>query len=768
MAQVSKIKMDIGGVPKIITIYNHNKDSGSPNNSIFNYLVDGDQNTASDPDTSKMAGIHYIHVLDRSYSMTPHIDDLIDNVEQCVKVMRHNDLLSVIWFAGSDQCETVIKGSKKGPELNNLLNSLRSTVGVTCFSTPLKEIRKCVEDTKIMCPDFMVTFFTDGNPVTEWSTAEEYDRIEKELMEMPSNVIALNTIGYGYYNRDLLQTMSEASTLGKTFHSQQIKEYYEIFQHNQERTLGLSTEEISFASSNTGDKILYMSDKDSSIFHSNSVTLTKWSQDLNFVIVISDEEGQVDINGTIHETRNLPSDILNYSFNNHFLYTLAYELYYTGHTRESLDILSKNLKDKKLVDEHLKAFTNRERQDFIDLLCKASFKSEYRHQEGQCAVDYVPAADAPCVLDIFEILTSSEGSYYLPQKSTYERTTRKVTDEDNKFTPNDGEIKAPIFDMEWAESRLNLTLKYPIAGVVRLDPKEAERVGLPETVDATIWRSHTFIKDGEPHIQEASFLVTKDTLDKISKIQIPNVTNSSREDGLIETIINFESLPVTNQNFVERSLDLNTVFDLTRTTLELKAIQKVVNYFSKKIVEARALTEKKDGFQHLSLDQIEVMKDHGINAQMWYTPVSSTMKKTGESDYYEVRKFDFKIKGMTSLPSLGDLEKRIQALASGSSKAKKRDLNFVEELMKKYKAELEDKLDFDNPSFATRDKISQEQKTIKGALQKTRASLSILKMSRVLTGDWWPDLEADDKGNYTWKKDDHTMVAKVTREKQYV
>jgi len=744
--------MKIGGKEKVLVIYDH-KDYFSREES------------PSVTTSQDRAGIHYIHVIDRSGSMYGNINTLIDNVKQCVNEMRASDLLSVIWFSDHDECETVIKGAKRGPEINKLLDNLKSVESITCFSSPLREIRKVVEDLKVMCPDFMVTFFTDGHPVTtSWSYSEELNKIEKELLEMPENVIALNTVGYGYYNKELLQIMSRASTLGKTFHSHNIREYYEIFQHNQERTLGLTTQKMEFSSSSVEDRILFMSDKDSSLFLNNSTVLTKWSQDRNFVVFICDEAGEVCVDDSVYEVNKLPQ-LVNATFQDHFLYTLAYELYYAGHARECLDILSQNLRDKRLIDEHLQAFTNRERQAFTDLLCKASFDLESRLYEGVAEPGYVPDANSPCILDWFMILEESEESYYLPEKTSYTRTTKQVKDTDRKFKRGSAEIMAPVSDMIWAKDRLNLTLSYPIDGVVDLDTDEASRVGLPEAIPASEWRAHTFIKDGEPHVSSGTFLVTRETLDKLEEVsQTSSVADNRRTDGLLEIVLNFEDLPVINQSYVKRSLDLNTVFDLTMTTLKLQALQKVVKHYSNEIQENRALTQKESQFQHLTLEQIEVLKNHGLDKELRYSPVSSETKSSKEADYYEVRAFEFQIKGCASLPSIAKLGEKLAKVASGNSRSK---LNFVEETMRDYEEELQEKFDFEKPSFETRDLVYKELKEIKRALKKTRASLSCLKMSRVLTGDWWPELVEDDKGNYTWQNGDHVMVAKIARKKRY-
>jgi hypothetical protein len=751
-----------------MSLYRYDTTIGKESKTVVIYSKEGldtkvvPSNLAS---SSDRAGVHFVHVIDRSYSMTHYIKELIDNVKKCVDEMGKNDLLSIIWFSSSDMCEVLIKGAKKGPELHDLLDSIASVKHLTCFSVPLKKVAECVQDLKAMCPNFMVTFFTDGQPVTdEWSTDQEYDRIRSALAEMPEEVIALNSVGYGYYNRELLQEISDSTPLGKTFHSHRISEYHEIFKHNQGRATGLTHRKVEFSCDDINARILYLSDRDSSLFLSNTATVSHWSPDKNFVVFVMNEGSTVTVDDKAYDIALLP-DLRVSNFRDHLLYTMAYELYYNGHTRECLDILSENLKDKALIDKHLQAFTNKERQEYTDLLCEASLDSDNRLTGGVSPDDYVPDANAPCILDVFNILAESGDSFYLPGHTNYARTTRKAEDKDNKFVKSDQETKAPMSDFVWAKDRLNLSVRFAINGHVNLDTDEANRVNLPEKIDATIWRNHTFIKDGELHVSSAVFLISKKTLKAIQKITDKVMWSDSKSSyDVVEAIIPFDSIPVTNQGYIERSLDVNTVFDLTVSTLKLEALQKVANYFSTKIKENRAIAKKEENFKNLTLDQIEVLENHGLDKNLWYSPVTLEMKSSGDSDYYEVRHFQFQIKGCASLPSLNAVATKAKKISDGG-KAK---LNVVEEVMHQYETELRDRYDFDNPTFKVRDLMQEELKTIKTSLLESRNKLSCLKMSRILTGDWWPDLKQDEKGNYTWTKDGLTMVAKVTRKKQYV
>ena len=119
----------------------------------------------------KISNYHHIQIIDRSGSMYSYIDELIDNIQETISILNPDDLLSIIWFSGPGEFRTLIKGAKKTDNLIPLLDSIRSTVSTTCFSEPLMEAEKIIEELAQLCPNFSLTLFTDGCPVVPWGAA---------------------------------------------------------------------------------------------------------------------------------------------------------------------------------------------------------------------------------------------------------------------------------------------------------------------------------------------------------------------------------------------------------------------------------------------------------------------------------------------------------------------------------------------------------------------------------------------------------------------
>jgi uncharacterized protein YegL len=191
---------------------------------------------------------HHILIIDRSGSMSGSINPLIDQAIKVVQRIEDNDVLSVGWFSGIGQYSFVIRGAKKGEIAEAMLNNLRSIIGLTCFSESIQESAKVAEDFASMVDQTVVTLFTDGQPVTNWSEAEELKRCQTIVKTMvdSENLSAFNTIGYGpYYNPEFLRTLSNMTDHGLHIHTSKITDFLETFTSNIESAAGLTRSPLS-------------------------------------------------------------------------------------------------------------------------------------------------------------------------------------------------------------------------------------------------------------------------------------------------------------------------------------------------------------------------------------------------------------------------------------------------------------------------------------------------------------------------------------------
>jgi hypothetical protein len=129
---------------------------------------------------------------------------------------------------------------------------------------------------------------------------------------------------------------------------------------------------------------------------------------------------------------------------------------------------------------------------------------------------------------------------------------------------------------------------------------------------------------------------------------------------------------------------------------------------------------------------------------MSYGGVSNQEILSGDS--YETRELEYYLKGVSSLPSINDVNKKL-----ASSKPLTKSEKFIYDKIKEYEGK-------------SKSVITRNLKSVKTELLEDRATLSAQKMAIILTGDWIENLDLDDKsGNYFFKKGEETLIVKSVK-----
>lgn len=713
-----------------------------------------DQSTAMSVDC-----MHHIQVLDRSGSMWADIDDLIENVKDTIRFIPDGDYVSIIWFSGADQCNVLIKGAQKNDSLYALLDTLKSTLGVTCFSTPMKEVGNIINDLKPICSNFSVTVFTDGQPVVAWGTEEEIRRTLEAIDVWKDDVLALNTIGYGnYYDQDFLKQMSAKTIFGQFIHSSMISDYADIFSHNYEITADLVMTTVEVVS--PGSEVMYLTSKLATKSAAGLKTRALDKRKNQFVVIGPDDS---DFNFLVGDDaystvglKEIPSASIT-----PIMYAYAYTSYYEGNRKQSLDIIAKVLHDKNLVDELKNAFTYDEVGVATKALKSAVFSTKYRMLTGECSDDYVAADDAPCLMDVLGIILDSEDSYY-KYATEYSRIGKKVVDTFNLFHRNkDEEVLTPANDLVFNKSRLNVSIRSVINGTVSLNPKQAAKVGLPSELPSKIYRNQTLVKDGAPNMAEATFKVSEDTVDKLISLfsgwKSDDIMDISRDEaGDFEVKIHLYNLPIINYSYVGDCTDVQRLLEVVRTQTYLQAAQKSLGFLRDDVYEYRkqhGIFDVSKQFAQYTPEQIQVLTDHGLNDRAEYVGVNNVTEKSGDS--YVVRELEFYMKGYSSLPTR---DKYYTKKSSGGK------LNGPESMMLQAENDFRDlatSLEYASNEYL--DKLNASINKVKTQLALIRMDLAAKKIALVLTGEWFTGLEVDKKGNYLYSDGTDTLVIKANR-----
>lgn len=709
--------------------------------------------------------LHHIHVLDRSYSMSSHLNGLIENVKQTVDLMSDNDLISVVWFSGQGEGAILLKGASKSDDVKKLLDTLKRPVGLTCFSEPLANVNTIIDDLSAICSAFSVTFFTDGETVTHHSSDEEEKRIFEQIGKMKNRIMALNTIGYGHwYNKELLQKMADESMFGKLIHSSQIGDYSEIWSHTYKILADMVVEKVKVeVPSDTNAEILYLSSNDTKL-SLGSMELGFLNKTKNQFFIILDKDTTIKFNDKELDTASIKPVVARPTRVN-FLWAYAYETYYAGHSEMALDVLmTPELRIKEYIDGLLNAFTSDERQAYQKMLRSAIFKKGKRF--GQLVDEsYVPADDAFCVMDLLKVLADGN-NFYVPVKD-YNRIGLKVEDNFNLFESNNEPIKAPFNEFVFNAQHLNLSIRYMVNGKVKINPKQAKAVGLPTEVASRIFRNQTIVKDGNLNINRFETWLDKETLSKVQGVaranrlpelfkvkQVEDKYNETRTLGETSylTEINLSSLPIINRQYSKKADAISDVRKVVEDIEILKADQKVFKfYLGKQTIFNPA--EHRFEENNFNPEQIDVLKQHGLNSKLDYQGVANQAADKVEEDYYLSRLLEFKLKGWSSLPKVDDVRAKMKD-------GKK--LNDPGLAMAAAVREVEDK-GWDIPGDKSKKELDEKLKEVKKSLFDLMVELNTLKIAKVLTGSWWTGLEIDGKGNYTFEN----LIVKNDRVKKF-
>lgn len=695
-------------------------------------------------ETKVVESIHHIHVLDRSYSMSSDIDTLIDNVIETFKHIGTQDLISVIWFASEDQCKVLFKGASVHMKdmIIKKLDSIRDCIGCTCFSEPLKQVKEVMDDLEDLCPNFNVAFFTDGCTVTPWSNEEEKTRIFSILEPLAGRLLAFNTIGYGnWYDEELLVKMSSNSMFGRFTHSRMIDDYSTIFKHEYENIKDIIPESVEVSAQDS--EIVYLTNRNTK-FSNEIMRLNFLNKTKNQFFIVT-EANVFSINGTEYKLEDINRKIAKPTMNN-FLYAYAKELYYRGSNHEALDTLLQT-GDKYLIDKLLSAFTRDEKSVLMEYLSKAVIGNKYRKLDGEVDSSYLPQPNAYNVIDFLSELTQVD-SQYIPVEN-YNRIGKKVVDNFNLFKKD--KSKLPMSDMKelvFNDKKLNVSIRYIIEGTVLLNPRQASKVGLEDEYNTKMYRMQTIIKDGTLNIPSIQVRISDEQLERLSYNARIVFAKSEYDKKGNYYIINLTALPVTNRYY--SSLSIEDILSKTKALLVNKVMQKAINsLLADKKTETFSYYQSGVVKKDFTPEQIEVLKEHGLNNKLEYVGVDNKVIKDENGDFYEARSIEFAIKGCSSIPKIAD------SLAKRENGKK---MNIMDEII----CNTIDMMGDYNES-----QLKLEQALIKRSINQLSTELFASKVSKILTGGWWKGLTIAPK-HEEFTMNDTTLLVKTKREKVFL
>ena len=589
---------------------------------------------------------NWIFIYDRSGSMSYVLRQLGKDLIRLGKQLKVGDTVSLAYFSGEGQYKFILKGfeitsDKSIDKLENAVNNNLHSIGLTCFSEVLEDSVEVINDLKNIFPanSFVLCFLTDGVPVPGGSSEEL--KIFRALSKLKSLVGDALFVGYGdYYGKELMSKMT-AEIGGSFAHANQIEDFsknVEIVINN-----GTASNKIEVDINGDDEIVLVFGKSDGKI---------KIYPYQNGKAYVADTEKEI-----FTVTNKIP-DKTNEQIDN--LYAGAYSLASQGNIQESLEWLGK-IGDKYLVDKLNNAFTVSETGEAIEAIHEAVFDESKRLLDGY-RKNYVPKADAFCVLDALDALISDDNAFFYPNHSNWEYkktgVSSKMKEGFSKFY-KDPNNKCPFSGLTMHKSRLNLSVRTTIKGYIELN-EDCDRLRLDKQFKTYQHKNYSIITDGVLNVRKIPASMTEETFDKLKKGGLIKKTEKFVENEIY--VLDLKRIPVMNRVLANSYKSAKQIAEHSLKENKIMAILKALKHLKGKFGTAKSTTFTSNFFK----EQLDYLYDAGIREDGSYSPASETV---ATDDYYMARTFDLKIAGFSSIPSINAVEKKV---------AEKKKLNVVE------------------------------------------------------------------------------------------
>lgn len=572
------------------------------------------------------AACNHVYVVDVSGSMYRDLPKIRQHLKNIIGVVAApEDTFSVIWFSGKKQCGVVfenvlVSDASTIAMMHNAIDRYLVPVCLTGFVDPIQlALTLNLDPTKVNSFIMM----TDGYD-NQFSKTE----ILNAAGMLPSKFASSTFIEYGYYaDRDMLTQMATVSG-GTLIFSDGYEKYEQALELTIKGVARVNNIEV-----NVNKRAKH--------------AVYEYGGRINIVAVT---DGKVSVPEDVERVHSIvPSDVLSKHLSEDHLFMI---LYYAAKT--SNDLLVWNvlqvLGDVAMVEAYQNAFTKQEISEFEERVQNAVFDKSFRFVDGK-SDNAVPNKNASTIVDLLEKLAESgaelvmDSPYWAYNKTGRSREkadTEEVLPRFIKSPMSRVSMRTLVFNSE----RPNVSINTAQHGTVELPKND---FGL-KTVPSFIYRNYTIIRDGIKNVKELPVFV--DAADWIK--EYPHTVIEDHGTKLY-VVFDLNKVPVINRAKVE-AVSLDEVKTIIASMEYLKARQKVLNTAIKELggsdSKIQGMIEKYGKEAADWLSSIGV-RDYGFGA------VGTT---TAEStDEYMAVQLTYKIKGLSSLPSINAVKDKAAA-----------------------------------------------------------------------------------------------------------
>lgn len=643
---------------------------------------------------------HHVWIWDRSHSMHWTIKGLVKDMIEHRKTLREGDLLSIGWFSSeggkfswSVVCHVVSQDSLSAIE--KVLNANAFTVGLTCFSEILGSLSSILDDAASFSPQAtLLHFFTDGYPVVTDEALEE-QHIYTALTALAPKLTAALFIGYGdYYNRTLLAQMASVVD-GAVIHASNLETYGAEVRNSSQGVAPRHEVQL------TGGIL--------SAFYIRKGQVVPATIDSTDRISIPLDVAEVWVDD-LTRMGEFTDDVLPGA------YGMAVLKLQQGRQDEAIAVLGAT-GDVALIEAVNNAFTIEELGACESALRDAIKFPKRRFMLGKKS-GYVPDPDALCLIDVLEKLADNPNTRFYPHdpRFSYKRTGVPSTPMEGypKFIKAEAN-PAATFQPEWAKTRANVNLQAKINGVIDLG---ANDVGLDAAYYTHQFREYTIIKDGVLHTTTIAISTTRALYDWLKSVGV--VDNGVSWKANQPYAVNFAGMPMINRSFINNYRNISQLETNAKLEIAKMAALKVYKALLKELQPEKPFT---DG---TTPEQGDFLRSKGVTPNGFNPPKI----KAEAEDYYYAKTFEVQVVGLSSLPSMADLRKKLE---SGKPLTKGQAL--MDEHLKKYEALTNGRTDQERIEWLNKE-IANQNATLELARTYIRHTMFAVIVGKM----WFPEL----------------------------
>lgn len=721
--------------------------------------------TRATPAVTIPSATDHVLVIDVSGSMYHPLGQIrLQLKNKLVTMVGDQDTVSIVWYSGRNEFGVLIeafpvKSAKDLMDLNRAIDRFLQPRGLTGFVQPLQEVAALIRRRAASrSAGVSLMFLSDGYD-NQWRESEILDAAHalEDLVE------SATIIEYGYYaNKQLLAKMAETIG-GSLIHATDFSSYDPIFEnHIRKRTQGGKKVEVQLEvkplyglayTVQDGDVIVFQVDEKNTVRVPESVTDIHY---LSATKVGKAESAETPVYAAIYlmSQRMKSNEVLKL-------------LTYTG--------------DVRLIKKFTNAFGKQALADFQAVSLATVKDPALRLTEGYDP-KLVPAEDAYTVIDLLFDLSVDDGNKFYPRHESFQykrigrariatgsmltesetteieqmmtkaRTTRdleraqdrleaimdaKSTDLQFTYGASEG---YPISSLTFNEERPNVSVLVQMAGTVDLTKALAANPILTEKLKpdellafpTKVYRNYAIIRDGLVNVDILPVSLTEETHELL---RTKGVVQAEFDPTWIYQI-DLRALPVINRRMVNE-VSAVTLFKRSFELLQAKAAQKVYKFYREALYGKKTSTGYVDAY---GVEATKALTELGFSEYNGFSPKGVLAEA---QDVYQAVNLAVKLAGLSSLPSVNDVQKALDA---------KKTLTISQSLMAPvmfaYKGFMESKVFEKLPGAAGDDLkkkwLEERTKESIGEARKIIRELAQIKFSVVLGRVWFQEFESID------------------------